>query len=118
MSSPAQSSLPAGFEALEPFVAGWAIKGAANRARRRLDSEEAERVAFFEAAKPLLQPALAHLDQKPLDQLDAREKRLMDLMLTFAHITLAVETQGDEEAKHAKDARFLTITRAPSDVHA
>ena len=112
------SQLPAGFEALEPFVAGWAIKGAGNRATRRVDSTEAERVAFFEAAKPLLEPALAYLDGKPLDQLEARDKRLMDLMLSFAHVALAVETQGDDEAKHAKDARFLTITRAPSDVNA
>lgn len=112
------STLPAGFEALEPFVAGWAIKGAASRARRRLESEEADRVAFFEAARPLLEPALARLDAKPLDQLDEAEKRLMDLMLAFAHVALAVEIQGDDEARHAKDARFLTITRAPSDVNA
>jgi hypothetical protein len=114
----AQTGLPAGFEALEPFVADWAIKGAGKRADRRLDSSEAERVAFFEAAKPLLEPALAYLDQKPLDQLDASEKRLMDLMLSFAHVALAVETQGDDEPKHARDARFLPITRAPSDVNA
>jgi hypothetical protein len=113
-----QSQLPEGFEALAPFVAAWAIKGAGARATRRLDSAEAERVAFFEAAKPLLEPALAYLDKKPLDQFDASEKRLMDLMLSFAHVALAVETQGDDEPKHAKDARFLTITRAPSDVNA
>ena len=113
-----QSQLPKGFETLEPFVAGWAIKGADARATRRLESTPAERVAFFEAAKPLLEPALAHLDRKPLDQFDASEKRLMDLVLSFAHVALAVETQGDDEPKHAKDARFLTITRAPSDVNA
>jgi hypothetical protein len=114
----AASQLPAGFEALEPFVAGWAIKGAAARARRRLDSAEADRVAFFEAAKDLLAPALARLDQTPIAQFDAQEKRLMDLMLSFAHIALAVEIQRDDEPRHARDARFLTITRAPSDVNA
>jgi hypothetical protein len=113
-----QSQLPAGFEALEPFVADWAIKGASNRAQRRLNSQEAERVAFFEAAKDLLAPALTRLDETPLDQLDECEKRLMDLMLTFAHVALAVEVQGDDEPRHAKDARFMTITRAPSDVNA
>ena len=113
-----QSQLPAGFEALEPFVADWAVKGAGNRARRRLDSGEAERVTFFEAAKPLLQAALARLDETPLDRFDASEKRLMDLMLTFAHIAMAVEIQGDDEPKHARDARYMTITRAPSDVDA
>lgn len=110
--------LPAGFEALEPFVADWAIKGAAARARRRLDSEPADRTAFFAAAAPLLEPALAWLDKTPLDQLDASEQRLMDLVLTFAHVALAVEIQGDDEPGHARDARFLTITRAASDVGA
>ena len=110
--------LPAGFEALEPFVDAWAVKGSATRARLRLDSGEAERVAFFEAAKDLLAPALARLDEKPLAGLDARERRLMDLMLAFAHIALAVEVQGEDEVRHARDARRLTITRAPADADA
>jgi hypothetical protein len=114
----APSPLPAGFETLEPFVERWAITGAAARARLRLESEAAERVAFFEAAKDLLAPALARLDQTPIDRFDAAEKRLMNLVLSFAHVALAVEVQGDDEARHARDARFLTITRAPSDVNA
>ena len=112
------SKLPAGFEALEPYVAEWAVKGSANRSRRRLESDADERAAFFEAARPLLEPALARLDEKPLDQFDAAEKRLMDLMLTFAHISLAGEIQGEDEPRHARDARFLTITRTPADVNA
>ena len=46
-------------------------------------------VAFFEAAQPLLAPGLALLDQKPLDQFDASETRLMQLFLSFAHIAMA-----------------------------
>ena len=114
--SGAPSQLPAGFEALEPFVATWAIAGAANRAERRLSSSEAERVAFFEAAKDLLAPALARLDEKPLAQFDEKEKRLMNLMLAFAHVDFAVEMQGDQESKHARGARRMRITRAPADL--
>lgn len=113
-----QSLLPAGFEALEPFVEAWAITGAANRLARRLSSTQEDRVAFFNAAKDLLAPALARLDAKPLNQLDAQEKRLMDLMLCFAHIALAVEIQGDDEPKHARGARHMKITTAPSDIEA
>jgi hypothetical protein len=114
----AQSRLPTGFEALEPFVDGWAIAGCANRLARRLSSTEEERVAFFSAAEGLLPSALTFLDAKPLNQFDEKEKRLMDLMLCFAHIALAVEIQGEDEPKHARDARYMRIIVAPSDLDA
>jgi len=110
------TTLPPGFEALEPFVGAWALDRAEARARARRASSEADRVAFFETAKPLLDPGLAYLDKKPLDQFDAREKRLMQLFLSFAHIAMAVEVLGDDEPKHAQDSKYITITRAPSDL--
>jgi hypothetical protein len=109
------SQLPAGFESLEPFVAQWAIEGANDRARRRLASTTAERVAFFSAAKDLVIPALDHLDRKPLADLDEGERKLMNLMLSVCHVSLAVEIQGDAEPMHAEGARHLRITRATSD---
>jgi hypothetical protein len=110
------TALPPGFEALEPFVATWALDRADARARARRASAEADRTAFFETAKPLLAPGLAYLDQKPLDQFDARETRLMQLLLSLAHVSMAVEIQGDDEPKHAEVARHMTITRAPSEL--
>jgi hypothetical protein len=41
----------------------------------------------------------------------------MDLMLSFAHVALAVEMQGDDEPKHAEAARHMHVIRAPSDVN-
>jgi len=113
--SAAQTSLPAGFEALQPFVPAWAVESANDRLQRRLRSSEAERVAFFAAVQPLLADGLAYLDQTPLGEFDASQTRLMRLLLSFAHVALAVETQGEDEPKHAADARFITITRAPAD---
>ena len=113
-----QTQLPPGFEELEPFVTAWAVTRAADRARLRLSSSEPDRVAFFEAAKDRVAPALAYLDTKPLAELDAAEQRLMNLMLSFAHVALAVETQGPDEAKHRLGALHIRITRAPSDMHA
>ena len=107
--------LPTGFEALEPFVDAWAIEGAANRAKRRLESTEAERVAFFNAAKDLVVCALDYLDRTPLGELDAKEKRLMDLLLSVCHVSLAVEIQGDGEVQHADGARHIRITKATAD---
>lgn len=112
------SLLPTEFAALEPFVGTWAIAGAANRMKRRLESTEKDRVSFFNAAKDLVKPALAYLDQKPLDQFDDQEKRLMNLMLSFCHVLLAVETLGSDEPRHAAFARLMTITRATSDWNA
>ena len=108
-------SLPEGFEALEPFVELWAIAGANNRLKARLDSEESERVAFFNAGKELVPAALELLDRKPLDQLDEKEDRLMKLVLSMAHVAPAVEIQKDHEPRHAKYARYITITRASAD---
>ncbi len=114
MSNPSEQ-LPAGFQALEPFVDGWAIDGANNRLQRRLNSEDSERTAFFQAGKDLVAPALDLLDRKSLTDLDAREERLMNLMLSLAHISLAVEVQRDDEPFHAKYARYINITRASAD---
>ena len=107
--------LPAGFEALEPFIDPWAIKGANNRLQQRLNSEDSERVSFFNAGKDLVPTALELLDQKPLHEFDEQEQRLMDLVLSLAHISLAVEIQRDDEPAHAQSARHITIIRASSD---
>lgn len=112
------NTLPAGFETLEPFVERFAVSGTANRAARRSESSEEERKAFFEAAKDLVAPALDLLDTKPLDQLDDAEQRLMDLALTFAHVALAVEVQGPDEARHAELRQHMRITRSPADAQA
>ena|ERR1022692_4377215 len=109
--------LPAGFEALEPFVASWAIEGAANRAQRRLVTSEAERIAFFDAAKGLLPAGLDYLDRKPLNQFDEKEQRLMNLLLSFSHVLQAVEIQSDDEPKHAQGRRHMKITQASADLH-
>jgi len=108
--------LPAGFESLECFVDGWAIEGANNRLQRRLGSEPGERQEFFSAFKDLAPAALDLLDKKPLDQLDDDERRLMNLLLSLVHVSLAVEIQRDHEPYHASYARFITINHAPADI--
>jgi len=112
------SLLPPGFEQLEPFVAPWAIASSAGRDQRRSNSTESERVAFYEAAKDLAQPALAYLDRKPLTDFDESEKRLMDLILSLGHVALAVEAQGPDEARHASARRHMRITRSNADAGA
>jgi len=109
------SLLPSGFEALEPFVAGWAIAGTANRAHRRSDSNEADRLAFYDAARALAPAALELLDRKSLAVFDEREERLMNLMLSLAHVALAVESQGPDEARHTQSRQHMKITQTTAD---
>jgi hypothetical protein len=93
----------------------WVADSAAERAHRRDISDEAGRAAFYQAASDLLPKALAYLDAKPLSQFDECEQRLMKLVLSFAHVSMAVELQREEEPKHAKNRPHLRITRAPAD---
>lgn len=109
------NSLPAGFESLEPFVARFAIAGTANRAQLRSDTSPEERQAFFDAAKDLIAPALDLLDTKQLGALSAGEQQLMNLTLAFAHIAVAIEIQGPDEAKHAKLRAHMKIVRSTAD---
>lgn len=109
------TTLPAGFETLEPFVERFAIAGTANRAQLRGDTSPAEREAFHAAAVNLVAPALDLLDRKPLDRLDESEQRLLNLALSFSHIALAVEIQGPDEAGHAELRQYMRITRSPAD---
>ncbi len=108
--------LPEGFTALEAFVEKWSVPGTAARAARRGESTQAEREAFYAAARDLLTPALAQLDSKPLPALDAAEKRLLDMMLSLAHVALAVEGLGDDEPRHATMREHMRITRSPAGI--
>jgi hypothetical protein len=103
--------LPDGFEPLEPFVAAWAIASVSERATLRGRATAAERRAFYAVASGLLERALDYLDAKPLASLDDGEQRLMQLMLSLAHVALAEETLGDDEPEHARLRAFMPITR-------
>jgi hypothetical protein len=110
--------LPAGFEVLEPFVARFSVGGTANRAALRGDTTAEERQTFYNAARDLIAPALDLLDSKKLDELDEADQRLMNMALTFAHIALAIEIQGPDEAKHAKLREHMKIVRSTADAAA
>lgn len=107
--------LPVGFEALEPFVDRWALGTTAERGAARTNSKPAEREAFYDAAVGLKNEALTLLDRSPLRALPPEQQRLMDLMLAFAHVSLAVEVQKDDEAKHAAGREHMRITRSTAD---
>ena len=108
-------SLPPGFAPLEPFAARFAIAGTANRAQLRSDATPEERQAFYHAAKDLIAPALDMLDTRNLSEFTEQEQRLMNLTLSFAHIALAIEVQGPDEARHARLRAHMKIVRSTAD---
>jgi len=114
MSKPSHA-LPEGFDPLAPFVDFWAAPSAAGRADCRQRSDEESRQTFYAAASPLIPGALDYLDSKPLAELNDGEQRLMHLLLSFAHLAMAVELHREEEPKHARNRHYLRITRAPAD---
>ena len=111
MSAAGDRSLPPGFEALAPFVAHWAIPTLEGRIAARDDSLAGERAAFYAAAADLLEPALAYLDGRPRGLPDAGDARLMQLMLSLAHVALAEEIMGEDEPRHRELRAFMPITR-------
>ncbi|GAB3097977.1 hypothetical protein G8770_17500 [Aestuariicella hydrocarbonica] len=113
--NPSPSLLPSGFETLEPFVDFWATDTSAKRAQRRDSSTEEQRQQFYNAIISLAPTALDQLDAKPISEWDDSEKRLMQLVLSFGHIAMAVELQKDAEAEHVKWRPFMHITTTPAD---
>jgi hypothetical protein len=109
------SALPAGFAELEPFVTTWAANSAAARDDLRRNQSAEARQAFYDAMTPRLADALALLDARPLAEHDPAETSLMGLALVYAHVAMAVEVQGPDEAKHALARARLPITRATAD---
>lgn len=107
--------LPQGYEALEPFVAQWAIAGSQARTEARSNSTPEARQAFFDAASPLLAQGLDMLDAKPLGGLNEAEKRLLDLFLSLAHVGMAVEVHGPDEERHATLRAHMPIVRSTAD---
>lgn len=108
--------LPPNFAALEAYAPHWAGADAAARAAIRDDADFVAMEQFHAAVQPLLDDALAYLDARPLADHDERDARLMRLLLTFAHVALAVEVQREDEGMHRELRATLPIHRAPADL--
>jgi hypothetical protein len=83
--------LPGEFADLEPFAAKWSLASEAERWDERLASTMDELQAFYDAMLPRVEPALAHLDRMPLDELPDDDVRLLRMIYSFVLISFAVE---------------------------
>jgi hypothetical protein len=83
--------LPAGFADLEPFAARWALATEAERYAERLSSSMTDMQAFYDAAFPRLEAALAHCDALDITALPEDAKHLMHLMFSLVNVSFPVE---------------------------
>jgi hypothetical protein len=82
--------LPADFAELEPF-SDWILATEPERYARRLASSMDQMQAFYDAAFPLLEPAMTHLDAFALDDLPDAERNLLYLMMSLIMASFPVE---------------------------
>ena len=83
-------TLPSDFADLEPF-ADWAIPTERARYDKRVASTMDELQAFYDAAFPRMEEAMAYLDQYPLDALPDDAKRLLWLYCGLITASFPVE---------------------------
>ena len=84
------ASLPAEFADLEPF-ADWCLATEAERYAKRLGSTMDELQAFYDAAFPRLEAAMAYLDGFPLDALPDEATSLLHLCYSLVNASFPVE---------------------------
>jgi len=82
--------LPKRFADLEPF-ADWALETEAERYAKRLSSTLDELQAFYDAAFPRLEDAIAYLDDLELTALPEDAKHLLWLTYSLVNASFPVE---------------------------
>ena len=101
--------LPPGFADLEPYAATWCLPTEPERWERRLASTMDELQAFYDAVFPRAPEAMAYCDQFSLDALPSDATRLLELLLSLAMVSYAVEVWQQTEPINAGAARIDRI---------
>jgi hypothetical protein len=84
------SFLPPEFADLEPF-ARWSLETEAQRYAARLDSTMDDLQAFYDAAFPRLEEAIAYVDQFAFDALPTDAQHLLWLYYSLVNASFPVE---------------------------
>ena len=102
------SVLPVDFAELEPF-ADWAIPTERARYAKRLASTMDELQAFYDAAFPRIDDALALLEQYSIDELPEDATRLLWLYCALMTVSFPVETWRQPRVPDSGAARFDAV---------
>jgi hypothetical protein len=103
-SNMSDTSLPKQFRDLERFVSEWSLPSEGERNHKRRSSSMELLVEFYDAVLPRFGEILSHLNGVPADGMPADERRLVELSLSFAEVSNAVERFGQPDVPDAIDA--------------
>lgn len=107
--------LPAGFSALEPWVATWVLPDAQARMAQRQASTIEELKAFYAAMLPRGEEALAYLRGYDLGAMPPEGEHLLKLMLALAEVAPAVEWYNDPRVFDGFPVERISYMRQISD---
>jgi len=100
--------LPAAFAELEPF-ADWAIPTERARYAKRVSSTMDELQAFYDAAFPRIDDALAYLEQFPIDGIPEDATRLLWLYCALMTASFPVESWRQPRVPDSGAASFDAV---------
>jgi hypothetical protein len=102
------STLPSEFADLEPF-SDWCLEFERERYAKRLASTMAELQAFYDAAFPRLEAAMAYLDQYALDALPEDATHLLWLCYSLVNASFPVEVWHQPRVPDSGAARIDVV---------
>ena len=108
----ASTMLPAQFADLEQF-AEFARPTEKERYARRIASDMIELQAFYDAAFPRLEDAIAYLDQFPVDALPDDAQKLMWLYCALVTVSFPVEVWRQPRVPDAGASSFDEVAAPP-----
>jgi hypothetical protein len=106
------SLFPQEFGDLEPF-ARFALPSERERYAKRLESTMDELQAFYDAAFPRMDEAIAYCDQWPLDALPDDAHRLLWLYCALVTVSFPVEVWRQPRVPDSGAASFDEIAPVP-----
>ncbi|MFV2175250.1 hypothetical protein ACFHW2_29535 [Actinomadura sp. LOL_016] len=98
--------LPAEFADLEPFAEKWCLPTEHQRYTARLASTMAEMQAFYDAAVPRAEDAMAYLEALPFDALPADATNLLHLLYSMIQVSFPVEVWRQPRVPDSGSASF------------
>lgn len=98
-------SLPAGFEALQPYVADWAFLDEMGRVEKRLSLTYDEVKKFYDAGAPIFDKVMEYLRARPIGSLTPSEDALFKIALGLVEVSFTFEIYHGEFPPDLYDTR-------------
>jgi hypothetical protein len=103
-----RNSLPPEFSDLDPYAA-WALQGERARYAKRIASTMDELQAFYDAAFPRIDDAIAYLEKFDLDSMPDDAKRLLWLYCALMTASFPVEAWRQPRVPDSGAASFDAV---------